>query len=220
MALHHQVDVDLPGLFITFEGGDSCGKTTQISLVAAWLEQLGVSVVRTREPGGTQLGQQLRQLVMHGPSDVDPRCEALLYAADRAYHVATLVRPALAAGKVVLQDRYFDSSIAYQGAARSLGTEEISQLNLWATGGLVPDVTVLLDLDPQVALSRHAGDFDRLESEPLDFHRRVRQQFLDLAGADPQRFKVVDASAQVPAVEAEIRRRLTPVVQAFLEAQK
>lgn len=208
-----------PGLFITFEGGDACGKTTQLPLVEQWLSERGVPLVRTREPGGTPLGQQLRNLVMHGPDDVDPRCEALLYAADRAYHVATVVRPALLAGKVVLQDRYFDSSVAYQGAARSLGAQEITDLNLWASGGLTPDVTVLLDLDPQVALSRHAGQLDRLEAEPLAFHQRVREQYLELARQSPQRFRVVDASGSVAQVQAAIRQVLSPVVESYLAAE-
>ncbi len=217
MALEHrQQGSNAPGLFITFEGGDACGKTTQLPLTAQWLVDREVELVRTREPGGTQLGQQLRQLVMHGPNDVDPRCEALLYAADRAYHVATVVRPALKAGKVVLQDRYFDSSVAYQGAARSLGTGEITDLNLWATGGLIPDVTVLLDLEPQAALARRSGDFDRLEAEPLAFHERVRGQYLELAKQWPDRFHVVDASGSVEDVQQAIQVVLAPVVEAYL----
>ncbi|MDN6429119.1 MAG: dTMP kinase, partial [Propionibacterium sp.] len=128
------------GLFITFEGGDGAGKTTQLDRVREWFETHGHRVLVTREPGGTELGTDLRRLIQHGPEDVDARTEALLYAADRAYHVATVVRPALAAGTIVLGDRYIDSSLAYQGAARDLGVEEIRSLSLWATQGLQPDL--------------------------------------------------------------------------------
>lgn len=191
-----------PGLFVTFEGGDGSGKTTQIALFADALRAAGVPVLMTREPGGTELGQELRRLVMHGPEDVDPHTEALLYAADRAYHVATLIRPALAEGTVVLEDRYTDSSVAYQGAARQLGAEEVRGLSDWATAGLTPDVTVLFDVDPQVGMQRTGSDLDRLERSGEQFHERVRESYLAMAAAEPERFVVVDAGGEVGQVFA------------------
>ncbi|GAA2585744.1 dTMP kinase [Microbacterium binotii] len=207
------------GLWITFEGGDGSGKTTQASLLEQWLRESGRTVVRTREPGGTEVGVLVRDIVLHHRGEVAARAEALLYAADRAQHVETLVRPALARGEIVVQDRYLDSSVAYQGAGRVLDAGEIRQLSLWATGGALPDVTVLLDLDPASARSRlDAADkpFDRLEAEKDEFHARVRAAFLDLAAGEPQRFLVIDATAGVDEIAAVIRERvaslLPPVV--------
>ena len=206
----------MTGLFITLEGGDGVGKTTQAQLLTAWLEGLGRTVVRTREPGGTPLGAQLRELLLHGTDPVDPRAEALLYAADRAQHVSALVRPALERGEVVLQDRYLDSSVAYQGAGRVLGAAEVRDLSLWATGALLPQLTVLLDLDPALAAERRGArdgaPGDRLESEKLDFHERVRAEFLALAAAEPDRFLVLDATAPIDQVHAAIRARITPLL--------
>ncbi|GAB3147438.1 hypothetical protein GCM10027058_06380 [Microbacterium neimengense] len=199
------------GLWITFEGGDGSGKTTQASLLEQWLRESGRTVVRTREPGGTEVGVLVRDIVLHHRGEVAARAEALLYAADRAQHVETLVRPALARGEIVVQDRYLDSSVAYQGAGRVLDAGEIRQLSLWATGGALPDVTVLLDLDPASARSRlDAADkpFDRLESEKDEFHARVRAAFLDLAAGEPQRFLVIDAAAGVDEIAAVIRERV------------
>lgn len=193
------------GLFLTFEGGDGSGKTTQIERVVRWFEEHGREVVLTHEPGGTALGTELRRLVQRGPEDVDPRTEALLYAADRAYHVATLVRPALSEGRVVLSDRYIDSSVAYQGAARELGTEEILSLSEWATQGLRPDLTFLLDLPPEVGARRGSDDPDRLEREPGEFHERVRHEYLHLAEQDPERIVVIDAVGTPDQVFSEIR---------------
>ncbi len=185
---------DYPGLFVTFEGGDGSGKTTLVTRLGQLLTAAGLPSLATREPGGTQLGQQLRDLVQHGPEDVDPRTEALLYAADRAYHAANVLRPSLNGGTVVLEDRYTDSSAAYQGSARQLGGEEIRALSNWATENLMPDVTVLFDVSPQVGLARAGSKLDRLERSGLDFHERVRQAYLDMAGQEPDRFVVVDAS--------------------------
>jgi len=152
-----------PGFFLSFEGGEGVGKSTQARLLGAWLhDTLGREVVLTREPGGTPLGVELRTAVLHG-EDVDPRTEALLYATDRAHHVHSVVRPALARGAVVITDRYLDSSVAYQGDGRALGAEEVERLSLWATEGLVPALTVLLDLDPQIGITRLTGDPDRVE---------------------------------------------------------
>ncbi len=209
------------GLFITFEGGDGSGKTTQIQSVREWFESRGIAVVVTREPGGTELGTTLRHLVQMGPEDVDPRTEALLYAADRAYHVSTLIRPALEAGTVVLCDRYIDSSLAYQGAARNLGVDEIRSLSQWATGDLHPDVTLLLDLPPEVAARRRPGRPgapDRMERESMDFHERVRHQYLRLADAEPDRIAVIDAVGTAQEVFREIRGVLEERCGDFLKA--
>lgn len=203
------------GRWITLEGGDGSGKTTQSDLLAAWLTESGHSVVRTREPGGSEVGTLIRDIVLHHRGDIAPRAEALLYAADRAHHVATVVRPALERGDVVLQDRYLDSSVAYQGAGRVLDATEIRDLSLWAAEGALPDVTVLLDLDPAAARARiDAADkpFDRLEAEKADFHGRVRQAFLDLAAAEPERFLVIDAAQAPDVVAAAIRDRVAALL--------
>ncbi|MFK0403633.1 dTMP kinase [Microbacterium sp. NPDC090225] len=199
------------GRWITLEGGDGSGKTTQSDLLASWLSDAGHEVVRTREPGGSEVGQLIRDIVLHHRGDIAPRAEALLYAADRAHHVATVVRPALERGDIVLQDRYLDSSVAYQGAGRVLDATEIRDLSLWAAEGALPDLTVLLDLDPQTARARlDSADkpFDRLEAEKAEFHGRVRDAYLSLAAAEPERFLVIDASSPVDVIAAEIRARV------------
>ena len=193
------------GMFITFEGGDGSGKSTQIQSVRDWFESRGREVIVTREPGGTELGTEIRRLVQNGPEDVDARTEALLYAADRAYHVATVIRPALERGAVVLGDRYIDSSLAYQGAARSLGVDEIASLSAWATQGLYPSLTFLLDLPPEVGARRRTDAPDRMERESMDFHERVRHEYLRLADAEPERIVVIDAVGTVDEVFSEIR---------------
>ena len=193
------------GVFITFEGGDGSGKSTQIQSVRDWFESRGREVIVTREPGGTELGTEIRRLVQNGPEDVDARTEALLYAADRAYHVATVIGPALERGAVVLGDRYIDSSLAYQGAARSLGVDEIASLSAWATRGLYPSLTFLLDLPPEVGARRRTDAPDRMERESMDFHERVRHQYLRLADAEPDRIVVIDAVGTVDEVFSEIR---------------
>lgn len=201
----------MTGLFVTLEGGDGAGKTTQARLLEEWLAARGETVVRTREPGGTEVGVQIREIVLHHRGEIDPRAEALLYAADRAQHIGTLVRPALERGEVVIQDRYIDSSVAYQGAGRVLDASEVRNLSKWATHDLRPDLTVLLDLDPTAArlrLDASRTRFDRLESEKAEFHARVRQAFLDIAGSDPERFLVVDASRPVEEIAGEVRARV------------
>ena len=203
--------VTSPGLFISLEGGDGAGKSTQAGLLREWLVARGHEVVLTREPGGTELGRLLRDAVLHG-EDVDPRTEALLYATDRAHHVASLVRPALGRGAVVVTDRYLDSSVAYQGSGRDLGAEEVEALSMWATDGLMPALTVLLDLDPVLGRSRLTGDPDRLERAGDDFHRRTRQAFLDRAAADPARWLVLDATRPAHELAAEIRTRVEGVL--------
>ena len=205
----------MSGLFITFEGGDGTGKSTQVRLLAEWLTEQGRAVMTTREPGGTEVGTALRDIVLHHRGEVDPRAEALLYAADRAQHIGTLVRPALERGDVVVQDRYIDSSVAYQGAGRVLDAAEIKRISMWATGDLLPDLTVLLDLPGDVARGRLAGEkkgFDRLENEHDDFHERVRAGFLQLAADLPQRFLVVDATASIDEIAVIIRDRVSALL--------
>ena len=199
------------GLFVTFEGGDGAGKTTQATLLEEWLTATGSAVVRTREPGGTEVGVLIRDIVLHHRGEVSPRAEALLYAADRAHHVETVVRPALERGDVVIQDRYLDSSVAYQGAGRVLGRDEVRALSLWATRDLLPDLTVLLDLDPAAARRRLDADdkpFDRLEAERESFHVSVREEFLALAAAEPGRFLVLDATPPAPQLAEAVRARI------------
>jgi dTMP kinase len=195
------------GLFIALEGGDGSGKSTQGRLLCAWLEGLGHTVVVTREPGGTEFGRTVRQLVLHG-AHVAPRAEALLFAADRAHHVETLIRPALARGEVVITDRYMDSSIAYQGAARDLGVDEVRELNMWASGGLLPTLTVLIDLPAELGRTRRGGVHDRLESEADQFHSAVRQHFLALARAEPDRYLVVDGEHPAEQIHELVRARV------------
>lgn len=204
------------GLWITFEGGDGSGKTTQAGLLESWLREQGREVVRTREPGGSEVGALVREIVLHHRGEIDARAEALLYAADRAQHVATVVRPALDRGEVVIQDRYLDSSVAYQGAGRVLDADEVRRLSLWATADALPDLTVLLDLDPAQARARlDAADkpFDRLESEKADFHLRVRDAFLRLADAEPERFLVLDASLAQEQLADRIRSRVAAALE-------
>jgi dTMP kinase len=205
------------GIFITLEGGDGSGKSTQSTLLGDWLEQRERTVLRTREPGGTDFGVEVREIVLHSRGHISPRAEALLYAADRAHHISTLVRPALQRGEVVIQDRYIDSSVAYQGAGRVLDAEEVRSLSMWAAEGLLPDVTVLLDLDETEARRRLDGSrtrFDRLENEKAEFHARVRRAYLDLAAAEPERFLVVDAALPVEEIAAVIRSRIEPLLGA------
>ncbi len=199
------------GVWITLEGGDGSGKTTQAELLEKWLTNNGHAVLRTREPGGSDVGQLIREIVLHHRGEIAPRAEAMLYAADRAQHVSTVVRPALERGEIVLQDRYLDSSVAYQGAGRVLDASEVRQLSLWAAEGELPDLTVLLDLDPHTARMRlDSADkpFDRLEAEQTDFHTRVREAFLALASAEPERFLVLDAAASTDRIAAEIQARV------------
>jgi len=194
-----------PGLFIAFEGGEGSGKSTQIERLAQRLRAAGHEVITTFEPGGTAVGASIRQVLLSRDTDgLTPRAEALLFAADRAQHVDTVVRPALGRGAVVLTDRYRDSSIAYQGAGRELSVDDVRELSEWATEGLVPHLTVLLDIDPVIGLRRASGETDRLEAEPLQFHNRVRQHFLELAAAEPDRYVVLDASQPVDQVASAV----------------
>jgi dTMP kinase len=202
------------GLFITLEGGDGSGKSTQSALLASWLEGLGHTVVLSREPGGTELGEEIRDIVLHRRGHIAPRAEALLYAADRAHHIATKIRPALEREDIVLQDRYFDSSVAYQGAGRVLDPGEVRELSLWATENLLPDLTILLDLDESLGRDRlkERTKYDRLEDEESDFHARVRSAYLRLAAAEPQRFLVLPATDTVESISAQIRARVSTLL--------
>jgi dTMP kinase len=216
-----------PGRLIAFEGVEGAGKSTQLELLRQALEDRGGpgdrrsgppvgrprEVVVTREPGGTAAGERVRALLLDPEVELDPRAEALLFAAARAELVAEVIRPALERGAVVLSDRYLDSSLAYQGGARGLGRGPVEAVNRFATGGLLPDLVVLLDLDPADGLARRARDRDRIEAQDIDFHRRVREAFRDLAAADPGRFAVIDATAPVP----EVATRVQAAVLALLE---
>ncbi|MEV5726757.1 dTMP kinase [Streptomyces pharetrae] len=212
------------GFFIALEGGDGAGKSTQAEALAEWIRGKGHEVVVTREPGATPVGKRLRSILLDVSSaGLSHRAEALLYAADRAEHVDTVVRPALERGAVVVSDRYIDSSVAYQGAGRDLSPTEIARINRWATNGLVPHLTVLLDVAPETARERFTEAPDRLESEPAEFHARVRSGFLTLAASDPGRYLVVDAGQEPEAVTTVIRARLDqvlPLSQAEIEARE
>lgn len=195
------------GLFIVFEGGDGAGKSTQVALLRDSLCREGRQVTVTRQPGGTPLGQQIRDLVLHG-EHVTPRAEALLFAADKAHHVETLIRPALQRGDVVISDRYTDSSVAYQGAGRALGAQEVHDLNMWAVEDLVPDLTVVVDISAAEGRRRRGDVHDRLESEEDTFHEAIRQHFLAMARGNPQRYLVVDGTQPPEQIHAEVMGRL------------
>ncbi|WP_336213955.1 dTMP kinase [Nonomuraea sp. LPB2021202275-12-8] len=203
----------LPGLFVAFEGGEGSGKTTQSRLVAIWLRDQGFDVVQTREPGATKIGMRLRAILLDAAErGLSARAEALLYAADRAEHVEKVIRPALYRGALVVCDRYVDSSLAYQGAGRSLDPEDVSKINAWATGALVPHLTVLIDTPPEVGLKRLGGAVDRIEAEPLDFHERVRKEFRALAAADPDRYLVVDGTLPTGEITRVIQDRVREIL--------
>ena len=196
------------GVFIAFEGGEGTGKSTQSQLLEKWLVQEGETVVLTREPGGTTLGKDLRKILLgHETGAISPRAEALLYAADRAHHVYSIIRPALDRGDVVITDRYFDSSAAYQGAGRVLIPGEVARISRWATESLYPTLTILIDVPAEIGLGR-LQSLDRLEAEPKEFHERVRQEFLQIAMMDPERYFVVDGTQSVDAIHAQIIERV------------
>jgi dTMP kinase len=196
------------GLFVCFEGGEGAGKSTQSRLLKQWLEEAGHTVLLTFEPGDTEVGQALRQIVLDpATGELSHRTEVLLYAADKAEHVDTVVLPALARGEVVITDRYVDSSLAYQGAGRDLVVAEVEHVQRWATGDLRPHLTVVLDLEPQTGLGRFE-ERDRIEGQSLEFHQRVRQGFLDLAAADQDHYLVLDARGAVEEIAEAIRERI------------
>ena len=196
------------GIFVAFEGGEGTGKSTQSKLLAQWLEQEGETVLLSREPGGTELGKDLRKILLgHETGDISPRAEALLYAADRAHHVYSVIRPALDRGEVVISDRYFDSSAAYQGAGRVLNPTEVARISRWATESLYPTLTILIDLPAEIGLGRLQSR-DRLEAESNDFHERVRQEYLQIAMMDPERYFVVDGTQSVEEISTQITARV------------
>jgi dTMP kinase len=198
---------DAGGYLVAFEGGEGAGKSTQIASFVEWLEDRGVDFLTTREPGGTEIGNRIRDLLLDKDiADMDPRSEALLYAADRAQHVAEVIRPALEAGKVVVSDRFVDSSLAYQGIARGLGVDEIYQISEWATGGMVPDLVFYLKLDHKAGLARAGDDPDRLEKAGDEFHAKVSSAYLQLAKKFPDRFVILDASRSKEAIHEDIIR--------------
>ena len=208
--------------FITFEGIDGCGKSTQLRMLASELRLRGQEVVATREPGGTPLGLRVRQLVLDSEEHVDPLAELLLYAADRAQHVRTHVRPALDSGHVVLSDRYADATVAYQGAGRGFPPELVAELVVLATGGLMPDLTLIFDLPVDESQRRQARRTskgiaaDRLDAEDAAFHTRVRDAYLRIAAAEPDRVHVIDASGSVQETQSQVMRTVMP----FLESRQ
>ncbi len=198
--------------FIVFEGGEGAGKSTQSRALADYLEARGHRVRCTREPGGTPAAEAIRAVLLDpANAGLDDRAEALLFAAARGDHAARVIRPALESGEIVISDRYLDSSVAYQGVARGLGAERVAELSLWATGGLLPDLTIVLDVDPALGLARVVGP-DRLESEPLEWHARVRQGFLDIAAASPDRYLVLDGSRPAEDLAVEIAVAVSALV--------
>lgn len=199
----------MAGLFIAFEGGEGAGKSTQEKLLGEFLEQRGYTVTRTREPGGTPAAEVIRNILLsHDYEGLNPRSEALLFAAARGDHVERVIRPALQRGDVVICDRYIDSSVAYQGFARGLGVDEVRNLSLWATEELLPDLTIVLALDPEIGLAR-VKNHDRLESEPMEYHRAVSDAYLQLAAKEPDRYLVIDALQEQEVIAHIIQERVS-----------
>ena len=200
------------GLFVCFEGGDGAGKSTQSRLLRDWLVEQGRTVLLTFEPGDTEVGKEMRRIVLDpATGHLSDRTEALLYIADKAEHVDHVVLPALARGEVVITDRYVDSTLAYQGAGRTLEVSEVEAVARWATADLRPHLTVVLDLAPEAGLGRFE-ERDRIEGQSLEFHQRVRQSFLDLAARDPEHYLVLDARASIEDIAAAIRARVAPLL--------
>jgi dTMP kinase len=198
----------MTGYFIAFEGGEGVGKSTQEALLAEYLTEIGKTVIRTREPGGTPAAEQIRNTVLSLEHEgMNPQSEALLFAAARGDHVARVIRPAIARGDVIICDRYIDSSVAYQGYARALGADRIRDLSMWATGGLLPNLTIVLTLDPEVSMKRVVNP-DRMEAEPMQYHRDVAEAFIEIAGLDPDRYLVVDATGTQEEIGQVIRQRV------------
>ena len=201
------------GLFVCFEGGEGAGKSTQSLLLRDWLVECGHTVLLTFEPGDTEVGKELRRIVLDpATGELSDRTEALLYAADKAEHVDHVVLPALARGEIVITDRYVDSTLAYQGAGRTLNVADVESVARWATGDLRPHLTVVLDLAPEAGFGRFTGR-DRIEGQSLEFHQRVRQGFLDLAAADPDHYVVLDARAPLEEISAAIQARVAPLLE-------
>ena len=200
------------GLFITFEGGDGCGKSTQLELVKKYLEERGFKTLTTREPGSIGLGQKLREVLLHYDGDVAPRAEAFLFLADRAQHIAKIVKPAVNDGVIVLCDRHTDSSVAYQGYGRGEDIEQINMLNKLATQGIKPDLTLLFDVSTEVAQTRVGNEKDRMESAGIEFHKKVRQGYLEIAKKEPQRIKVIDSNVTIEEVFAQVKKVIDEII--------
>lgn len=194
------------GLFITFEGGDGCGKTTQLNLVENYLKEKGLLTLKTREPGSVGLGEKLREVLLHYDGDVSSTAEAFLFLADRAQHIDKIVLPAINSGKVVLCDRHTDSTIAYQGYGRGEDIEQIKRLNSIATQGIKPDLTLVFDVSTEVAQSRVGSQKDRMESAGNDFHSKVRDGYLEIARQEPDRVKVIDANLSIEEVFVQVKK--------------
>lgn len=192
------------GLFITFEGTDGCGKTTQIELLKTYLENKGFEVILTREPGAKGLGTKLREILLNYDGEVSSNCESFLFLADRAQHVDTLIKPAIENGKIVLCDRHTDSTVAYQGYGRGLDLEQINMLNNIATSGLKPNITFVFDIDIETAQERVGKSKDRMESAGLEFFKRVRQGYLEIAKSEPERVKVLDATQKIEQISEQV----------------
>jgi dTMP kinase len=198
----------MTGYFIAFEGGEGVGKSTQEALLADYLTEIGKTVIRTREPGGTSAAEQIRDTVLSREHEgMNPASEALLFAAARGDHVARVIRPAIARGDVIICDRFIDSSIAYQGYARALGPDRVRELSMWATGGLLPNLTIVLTLDPEVSMKRVINP-DRMEAEPMQYHRDVAAAFIEISSLDPDRYLVVDATGTKEEIAEVIRQRV------------
>jgi dTMP kinase len=202
----------LPGLFIVFEGGDGAGKTTQIEKLAEFLSSKNREVLVTREPGGTVMGKSIRDWLLEQTEvEVDPKSEALLFAADRAHHMHTLIRPALTANKIVIGDRHIDSSVAYQGVARNLGIENIKNISLWAVDGILPNLIIVLDIDVEVGQSR-LNRKDRLDRESKEFHEKVNKAYLELAAMNPEKYLVIDAQLPIDEIARQIQDRVEKLI--------
>lgn len=200
------------GLFITFEGGDGCGKTTQLNLVEKYLSEKGQNIIKTREPGSIGLGQKLREVLLHYDGDVASTAEAFLFLADRAQHIEKLVLPAIAEGKIVLCDRHTDSTIAYQGYGRGENIEQIKMLNNLATQGLKPDLTLIFDVSEEIAQTRVGAEKDRMESAGNEFHKRVRNGYLEIAKQEPSRVKVIDANLSIEEVFQQVKKYIDEII--------
>ncbi len=200
------------GLFITLEGADGCGKTTQLNLLKEYLTSKGYEIVVTREPGGKGLGEKLREILLNYDGEVSDRCEAFLYLADRAQNIDTIIKPAINSGKIVLCDRHTDSSVAYQGYGREQNIDNINMLNELAVNGVHPDLTIVFDIDTETSMERVGAEKDRLESAGIEFHKRVRNGYLEIAKKNPQRIKVVDASQTIEDVQRDVIKIIEEVL--------
>lgn len=201
------------GLFITFEGADGCGKTTQLNLLKDYLTAKGYAVILTREPGGKGLGEKIREILLNYDGKVADRCESFLFLADRAQNIETIVKPAIESGKIVLCDRHTDSSVAYQGYGRGLDIEQIKMLNNLATGGKQPDLTLVFDVDIETSMQRVGNEKDRMESSGKEFFNRVRNGYLEMAKQEPERLKIVDSTKAID----EVHKRVIEIILPYLK---